>query len=178
MSYFSIDHLIVYGFLILTLGVGLWACQGVKNVEEYALANRQFGSLSLLLTLLACEVGGAMIFRLPMHTRLEGILWPLLCLWWVVDASIMAFVIAPRMGRFRGCLSLGDIIKLLYGPTAGVIAGLLAFCVTLCLAGRGLFMLGTAAKTLLGIQPLCHAGGQSPGCELCSLWGDTGCDLD
>ena len=36
MHYFSLDHWIVYAFLLITLGVGLWAGRGTKDLQEYA----------------------------------------------------------------------------------------------------------------------------------------------
>lgn len=43
MHYLSTDHLIVYAFLLITLGVGLRAGRGIKDLRDYAVANRMYG---------------------------------------------------------------------------------------------------------------------------------------
>ena len=58
MNYLSIDYLIVGGFLLLTLLIGLLAGRGIKDIREYAIANKQFGTGALTLTLVATYIGG------------------------------------------------------------------------------------------------------------------------
>ena len=58
MAYLSNDYLIVYAFLLVTLVVGFWSGRGIKNIREYAIGNRKFGTAALVLTFLATEVGG------------------------------------------------------------------------------------------------------------------------
>ena len=40
MDTFSIDHLIIYAFLLITLVVGLRAGKGVKDIREYAIGDK------------------------------------------------------------------------------------------------------------------------------------------
>jgi Na+/proline symporter len=40
VHYLSIDHIVVYVFLLVTLVVGLLAGRAIKDIEEYAIANR------------------------------------------------------------------------------------------------------------------------------------------
>ena len=56
--YLSIDYLIVYAFLLIILIVGWQAGRGIKDIREYALGKRAFGTAALVLTFLATEVGG------------------------------------------------------------------------------------------------------------------------
>lgn len=58
----AIDLLIVIAFLLITLVVGLRASQGVKDIREYAVADKQFGTSALLLTFLATYISGASVF--------------------------------------------------------------------------------------------------------------------
>ena len=53
MDYLSIDYLIVYSFLLITLVVGLWASRGIKDIREYAIANKMYGKGVLTMTILA-----------------------------------------------------------------------------------------------------------------------------
>jgi Na+/proline symporter len=56
MNYLSIDALIVSGFLLLTLLVGLWPGKGIKDIHEYAIANKMYGTGVLTMTILATYI--------------------------------------------------------------------------------------------------------------------------
>jgi SSS family solute:Na+ symporter len=47
MNYLSIDYLIVYAFLAITLFIGIRSGRGIKDIREYALANKVYGTLTL-----------------------------------------------------------------------------------------------------------------------------------
>jgi Flp pilus assembly protein protease CpaA len=53
MNFLSIDALIVYGFLLLTLLVGLWAGRGIKDIREYAIKNKMYATGVFTMTMLA-----------------------------------------------------------------------------------------------------------------------------
>ena len=50
MQYLSIDYLIIYAFLAITLFIGIRAGRGVKDIGDYAIANKSFGTGALVLT--------------------------------------------------------------------------------------------------------------------------------
>ena len=52
------EHLIVCTFLAGTLLLGLWSGLGIKNVREYAIANKMYGTGVLTITFLATILGG------------------------------------------------------------------------------------------------------------------------
>ena len=58
----NVTLIIVGGFLLLTLLVGLWAGRNVKTLQDYALPNRQFGSGVISMTVFATLVGGNSLF--------------------------------------------------------------------------------------------------------------------
>ncbi|MEL6152882.1 MAG: sodium:solute symporter family protein, partial [Bacteroidota bacterium] len=58
MHYLSVDYLIVYAFLLITLYIGLRAGRGIKDIREYAIANKTYGTGALVLTYLATDFGG------------------------------------------------------------------------------------------------------------------------
>ena len=77
MNFFSIDHLIVYTFLAATLLIGLWAGRGIKNIREYAIANKMYGTGVLTITFLATYFGGCQYYWHTSNTIL--LLWH--CCW-------------------------------------------------------------------------------------------------
>jgi Na+/proline symporter len=152
MDYFSVDYLIVYAFLLITLVIGLRAGRGIKDMREYALANRSFGTAALVLTFLATDIAGVSVVNGTARIFSEGIIYVVAHAGLIVNFSLMAFVVAPRMAYFRKCMTLGDIMKSLYGTCSGVLAGMLSFCIIVSLLGMEFFILGIIFETVLGIK--------------------------
>ncbi len=48
-----LDQLIICAFLLITLIIGLQSGRGIKDIREYATANKMFGTGALVLTWLA-----------------------------------------------------------------------------------------------------------------------------
>ena len=153
MDYFSIDHLIVYAFLLTTLVVGLLAGRGIKNMREYAIANRVYGTGVLTITFLATFIGGSTILGGVENVFKDGIL-PILAAWMtpVICIVWIALLIAPRMIHFEGCLTMGDIMENLYGKHGQVATGVLGFLFTICIVGGQIKALAYVYEFLLGLK--------------------------
>ncbi len=153
MHYFSLDHWIVYAFLLITLGVGLWAGRGTKDLQEYAIANRVYGTGVLTITFLATAIGGSTIIGTTGNVFRDGIIpiittgvAPVVCLLW------MALLIAPRMVHFEGSLTMGDIMGVLCGKHGQVATGVLGFLSTICVVSGQILALAYVYEFLLGLK--------------------------
>ena len=153
MQYLSVDYMIVYAFLLITLAIGLRAGRGIKDMREYALANQSFGTVALTLTYLATDIGGAAVLDCGVALAYsEGIIYAVVNSGLFINYSLMAFLVAPRMAYFRKYMTLGDIMQSLYGVYSGVLVGILSFCIIVSLLGMELFILGIIFETVLGIK--------------------------
>jgi solute:Na+ symporter, SSS family len=151
MHYFSLDYLIVYAFLLITLIIGLRAGRGIKDMREYALANKSFGTVALVLTFLATDIAGVSVVDGVARIFSEGIIYVVAHAGLIVNFSIMAFLVAPRMVHFRDCMTLGDIMQSLYGAYGGILTGILSSCIIASLMGMELFILGIISESVLNI---------------------------
>ena len=152
MHYLSLDYLIVYAFLLITLVVGLRAGRGIKDIREYALANRSFGTVALTLTYLATDIGGAFVINGVASAFSLGIIYAIANTGLIINYMLMAFVIAPRMARFKDCMTLGDVMKAMYGTHSGILVGIINFVIIGCLVGMELCVLGVICESVLGIK--------------------------
>ena len=152
MNYFSADYLIVYAFLLITLVVGLRAGRGIKDIREYALANKSFGTVALVLTFLATEVGGQGAINLAGEIGTTGIIVLFTFLSFSLSYIIQALWIAPKLVHFSQCITMGDIMQTLYGRPSQIIVGVFSFITAICCAGAEIIMLGIATQSLLGID--------------------------
>ena len=153
VNYFTIDHFIIVGFLLLILVIGLLAGRGIKDIREYAIANRMFGTGALVLTWLATDIAGETVLDIVGSVRTVGILQPLAVLGGCSIALLMqALFFAPKFTHFQSCITMGDVIGQLYRGPSQIITGLLSFFTALCIAGMEITVLGILCETLLGID--------------------------
>ena len=151
MSYLATDHCIVYAFLAITLIIGLRAGRGIKDIREYALANRMYGTGALLLTFLATNIGGGSIMS-SADVFSSGVIMTVTELGVVVQLLLIAFFIAPFMGHFEDCITIGDAMNKLYGPGSQVITGVLCVLYSICMTSMQLLALSIMGQALLGFQ--------------------------
>jgi Na+/proline symporter len=150
MNYLSVDYLIVYAFLIITLVIGLRAGRGIKDIREYAIGNRSFGTVALALTFLATDTG---IVNLVNEIGRQGIIISAtIIVGGVVAYVIFGLIIAPRMVYFDQCITMGDVMGTLYGTNSKIITGILGFLAAICIAGMEIVVIGLLCESLFGID--------------------------
>ncbi len=101
MHYLSLDHLIVYAFLLITLIVGILAGRGIKNMREYVIGNKMYGTTALVLTYLATNLAGATVINTSGGVFDSGIIMPIAFFGLIINYLVQAFFIAPRVVHFR-----------------------------------------------------------------------------
>lgn len=151
MNYFSIDYLIVYAFLAITLFIGLWAGKGVKDIRDYAIANKSFGTGALVLTYLATNIAGASVINGAARVFSSGIIMTVALLALTIAFLFSAVFVVPKVAHFDDCLTMGDLMKKLYGPSSGIIAGILGLLKVVLIMGMELHVLGIICESLLYI---------------------------
>jgi Na+/proline symporter len=152
-NYFSLDYLIVYGFLLTTLIIGLRAGIGVKDIRDYVIANKTFSTTALVLTFLATNIAGNSLVGGISRVFSNGIIVTIAILGLPIQFIITAFFIAPNAVYFNDCISMGDMMNKLYGRYSGIISGILGFFTAICLAGMELLVLAKFCQYLLGLSP-------------------------
>ena len=153
MHYLSLDHLVVCVFLLITLVVGLWAGRGIKDIREYAIANRVYGTGVLTITFLATLIGGSTIMGVVKNVFNDGIIpFITICVGPVVCMVWMALWVAPKMIHFEGCLTMGDVMGTLYGKQVQVATGVVGFLFTLCAVSAQIMALAYVYEFLLGFK--------------------------
>ena len=150
MNFFSIEHLIVYTFLAATLLIGLWAGRGIKNIREYAIANKMYGTGVLTITFLATYLGGSNTIDVQQHLLNYGLVAGLDPLGTALMLLYAGAFIVPKMLRFYRCITLGDMMHELYGLQGGVITGIIGGVYTIALVGVQVLALGYICENTLG----------------------------
>jgi solute:Na+ symporter, SSS family len=145
VSYLSIDYLIVYGFLAITLVVGFWAGRGIKDIREYAIANKMYGTGVLTMAILATYITGSKGIGFIGQVFDDGIipLLPVLVCGVVCCFGFITLFIVPRMKHFQGCLTAAELMGEVYGQRARYVIAILGVFYSLTLVGKQIAWLGT-----------------------------------
>jgi len=153
MNYFTIDHIIVYASLFITLLVGLRAGRNIKTIQEYAVGNRMFGTTALVFTYLATNLAGSDVLNNAGMVFSEGIIVIFSFFGFFIAENMMALFVTHKIVMFRDCFTIGDLMRNFYGYYGGVITGILALLQAGILAAMELVALGIICESLLGIKP-------------------------
>ena len=69
-----------------------------------------------------------------------------------MHSFILALFIPSRMVLFHKSLTMGDMMETLYGTSSKIVAGILGFLTTTCIAGMELIVLDLLCESLLGLD--------------------------
>jgi len=150
-AFLTLDHCIVYFFLILTLGIGLYAGRHIKTIKDYAIADKKYNAGILTITFLATLIGGGSTISETSNIFNDGIITTLTFGMLVFTLLFIGRYIAPKMKQFKNCLTLGDVIGTLYGKKSKILAGLTGSLFSIFVTSLQMLALGTTLETLLDI---------------------------
>lgn len=148
----NIDVIIVIFFLIITLIVGMVAGKNIKSVKDYAIANHRYGFIPLLLTFLATMVGGDDTTGDLAEFFEKGIIYAIPYMAFIISIILLGKYIAPKIDKkFRGMISVSDIIQYYYGLKISKMTAVIACLATLGYATAQNIALGHLLSDLTGL---------------------------
>ncbi len=148
------EYVIIAVYLVFVLLLGLWKGRKVKNLNDYAVADRSYGSLIIFMTLSASFIGGGFTIGNAEKVFIFGIA-NIFCLWgFSLKELLVARFIAPKMHHFPDAISVGDVMEKNYGKPGKFITGI--FSVFLCagILGAQVGAIGYISNIFLGIPVL------------------------
>ena len=147
-----IDIIIVAVYLVVILGIGLWAGRQQKDLADYAVVGRSYGSLVIFATMSASFIGGGFSTGNAQKVFLFGIA-NIIGLWgFSLKEILVALFVAPKMDRFPNAISVGDIMATAYGKVGRVITGLCALFLCAGIVGAQVGAMGIVFNVFYGID--------------------------
>ncbi|MEM7402438.1 MAG: sodium:solute symporter family protein [Myxococcota bacterium] len=150
-----IDLLIVVLHVTAVLAVGLAGSRQdtAQNLQRFALGKKQHTTWLLVGTFGAATIGASATLGQAEWSFREGITYTFVCcVGFPLSDLLLAILIAPRLQRFAGCISCGDIMQRLYGTAGRVFTGIAAVMVCLITVGVQVVALGFISEVLLGVS--------------------------
>ena len=95
-THFSwLDYAIFGGYLLLTVGIGMWFTKGQRDLNEYFLAGRSMGSAVVAMTMLAALFSGISFLAAPSEGYAHGPIFFLANLAFFLATPITILVFLP-----------------------------------------------------------------------------------
>ncbi len=146
------QNLIIFSYLIIVLIIGVWAGRGVRNMQDYAVAGRSFGTLAIFATLSASFIGGGFTMGNAEKVFLVG-LSNIVALWgFSLKEILVARYIAPNIQHYPDAISVGDIMEPAYGREARVFAGIFGVILSAGILGAQIGAMGYIFNLFLDLS--------------------------
>lgn len=120
----NIDLVIVASFLAFNLIFGILSGAKIKNLKEYTIGNRNISDVVLSITIMATLIGGGSSLGTSTEVYKFGIIVIFAKYGVSVGMLLIAYFISPKMEKFFGMISVGEIMGKLYGKNARIITGI------------------------------------------------------
>ncbi len=117
----NFDIAVIAAFLLLNLIFGLASGQGIKNIREYAIGNRNFSTATIVATIVATWIFGSVVSLNLIETYNNGLYFIILGIADGISFFVIAYFYAPRMKEFLGKLSVAEAMGSIYGKEVRVI---------------------------------------------------------
>ena len=149
----NIDTAIVFAYLALMIGIGLYASRKQDSVEDFFVAGGRVGTVSIACLWLASWVGGAAIVGGAAKSYEFGISggWYILCM--AVGCLLFGLFFASRVKRWgteRQLLTYPDLIESTYDSRTRIVATMSTVAAFVGFAAGQLAAAGAVLSTLLG----------------------------
>lgn len=147
--------IVIFGlYMCLVLGCGMWAGKGIKDMDDFSVAGRNFSRWVIFATLSASFIGGGFSLGNAEKVFQFGLM-NIVALWgFSLKEILVAKFIAVRMDNFSSAISVGDIMGRVYGKVAQIITGV--FSVILCagILGAQVGGIGYIVEVFLGVPQI------------------------
>ncbi len=127
----NIDVIIIAGFLLLNLGVGLYYGRGVKTIKEYATGGRNFNTATLTATIVATWIGGSGFALSLSETYVQGIWYVVAGSGYAINLLVVSYFLNKKAEEFEDCISVAEAMGKLYGDKIRIITAISSIASTI-----------------------------------------------
>jgi SSS family solute:Na+ symporter len=147
-----IDTAVVIIYMLILLVLAIISARKVHSMEDYAVSGRGYPAWVIYATICATFVGGGFTMGNAEQVHMYGIVFVLALAGISLREILVAYFIAPHMGRFKTAISVGDIMGQAYGRHAKMITGCFAGLLCAGIIGIQLRAIGYIFEVFFGLD--------------------------
>jgi Na+/proline symporter len=150
-NYATINYIILYIFLFITLIIGIWAGRNIRDIRDYALAGKTFGVGALTMTFIATYFDGSDTIGDQRSALAYGVIIWVPKIFMLAAFILLGIYLVPKLfKRFKGSLTIGDVMAKLYGNYAGILTAVVGSYYTIFAISSQLVAIGHVCSLFLG----------------------------
>jgi solute:Na+ symporter, SSS family len=146
-----LDWILLAGYFVLLILIGVQTMRRVKNVDDFAVAGNRivwpvfFGSLA------AAFLGGGASIGVAGATMRDGYVYMFAFCAFGIQTVLVGLFVAPRLKNYIGAHTLGDVMHEHYGKPARVVTGVLSVALCAGILGAQALAIGTVVNATLDV---------------------------
>lgn len=149
-----IDFIIIGIYFALILIVGIKSIQSSKNIRDYSLNIQNISTSGLSMIIFSSMVGATLTVGIIEKIYYAGFImitaFAFSPLMWIFSSRI----IAPNIYRFKGCISVSDIMELLYGQSGRWITNISSIILSIGVIAVQISVMGSILSYCLNISSI------------------------
>lgn len=119
------DILIIGGYLLACLIIGLYKSTKVKGIKDYAIGDKNFSTLVIISTIFATFMSANQIIGKTEQIYKLGLVFGAAILFIPLNWIIVKNIYAKNISRFDGCISMSEIMEKLYGNCGSIVSSII-----------------------------------------------------
>ncbi|OZC57049.1 sodium:solute symporter [Rhodococcus sp. RS1C4] len=148
-----LDWIAVAAYFVVLIAVGVQTMKKVSNADDFAVAGNRivwpvfFGSLA------AAFLGGGASLGVAGATMRDGYVYMFAFCAFGIQTVLVGLFVAPKLKRYKGAHTLGDVMHAHYGKPARVVTGGLSIALCTGILGAQALAIGTVVNATLDVPP-------------------------
>lgn len=148
----AIDYLGVAIYFALLFYIGFRSVKQVSDSDDFAVAGNRITWPILFATLAASFLGGGASMGRAGQSFAEGYAFMFAASGFPIAVVLSGLFVAPRLKRYTGAYTVGDVIEHHYGAGARLFTGIFSLIFCVGILGAQALAIGTVFNTILGMS--------------------------
>ena len=153
---FNIDILIVFGYMLFCLSIGLFKYGKIKNIRDYTLGSKPFPTAVLLATTFATAISARQIIGHVGKVYELGLIFIIPLFFIPISWLIFIKIVTPNLQTFRKYkfISLSDIMEHWYGKTGRWVCNIISVIRSIAATAMSAIAIGYLLHYFLNISEI------------------------
>jgi SSS family solute:Na+ symporter len=149
-----IDWVFLGLYFALLIVIGLQTIRRIDNSDDFAVAGNRIIWPVMFATLAASFLGGGASLGNAGNVFRDGYVFMFALFAFAIQTVLVGYFVAPRLKRYAGAQTVGDVMENHYGRTARLLTGILSVGLCAGILGAQALAVGTIFNTILGISTI------------------------
>lgn len=147
----AVDWGVIVLYFVVLIGIGLQTMRRIETSDDFAVAGNRiiwpvfFGSLA------AAFLGGGASLGLAGQSYASGYVYMFAFLAYSIQTVLIGWFVAPRLKRYPGAHTVGDVMDAHFGRGARLLTGILSFALCAGILGAQALAIGTVVNATIGL---------------------------